>query len=162
LRQATFVGANLTGSVLGGASLQQTNFRYAQLNEADLYGVRASQADFSGANLTGACFQDWRASSQVRFDYAICDFAYLRRGSRDRYPANPQDIMSPEEAATFLNGLVRPGSAPPVDLPEDAAQPFPDLRGAEVPAVPTAQPPPPDLHDGQTEGMQPSSPPDHG
>uniref|UniRef100_A0ACD5GXG8 Pentapeptide repeat-containing protein n=1 Tax=Desertifilum tharense IPPAS B-1220 TaxID=1781255 RepID=A0ACD5GXG8_9CYAN len=57
------------------------NFEGASLKRADLTGailkeVKALDADFSEATLTGACIENWSINSETRFTGVQCDYIY--------------------------------------------------------------------------------------
>lgn len=74
---SNFVGANLRGANLTGAILKE---------------VKALDADFSGATLTGACIENWSINSETRFTAVQCDYIYRELDEKGkptaRYPVD--------------------------------------------------------------------------
>jgi uncharacterized protein YjbI with pentapeptide repeats len=115
LQEANLGGANLRGADLQEADLQEANLERANLERANLEAnleranlqeaqLRASQvlyANFSEANLTGACIADWQIGSSTTLDCVICDFIFrtiLEDGSfSGRLPVDPESTFAPGE-----------------------------------------------------------------
>lgn len=104
-------GANLDHAQLNGANLKNTDLSQARLHQADLQNTNLTElqaigTDFTGAYLTGACFQSWN------IDHAIltgihCDYYFLKenpneKGNRDRRPHDPERIYEPGDAEKIL------------------------------------------------------------
>ncbi len=56
--------------------------------------------DFSKANLTGACIEDWHINGQTNFDDVICDYIYLKYDWEsekflERRPSDESKIFAP-------------------------------------------------------------------
>ncbi|WP_197036061.1 pentapeptide repeat-containing protein [Fischerella sp. PCC 9605] len=88
-------GAYLRNAVLRDFNFTETNLNGANLSAADLRDAilvhaQCIDVDFTGANLTGICIQDWSVNSQTRFDNVKCDYIYRKIDDRgkpcDRYP----------------------------------------------------------------------------
>lgn len=95
-----FSGLNLRGAYLQNADMRHfnlidTDLTEANLQDADLRGsilVRAQVigVDFTSANLTGICIEDWSVNSQTSFTEVQCDYIYRKLDEKgeptDRYP----------------------------------------------------------------------------
>ncbi len=102
---------------LRGAYLQATNLRYMNFSDTDLSGAdlrdadlrdvifahsQVYEVDFTNANLTGICIQDWSVNDQTCFSNVVCDYIYRELDEKgkptDRYPADrnfePQEFES--------------------------------------------------------------------
>ncbi|MBD2178376.1 pentapeptide repeat-containing protein [Pseudanabaena sp. FACHB-1998] len=75
------VGADLVDANLYNANLNNTDLRYATLINTNLSKVKALGADFSGANLTGACIENWGINADTNFDRVTCDYIFLKMKS---------------------------------------------------------------------------------
>jgi uncharacterized protein YjbI with pentapeptide repeats len=119
LTKAKLTKANLFGANLSGADLSEAYLIGADLSEADLSGARLIEADLSGANLiganlmnctalatnfthanlTGACIQDWNINQKTIFEEVICDYIYYELSERETYqerrPHDPNKIFNP-------------------------------------------------------------------
>ncbi|MCL1469209.1 pentapeptide repeat-containing protein [Argonema antarcticum] len=73
-----------------GANFEGANLRGADLTDALLKEVKALDADFSGANLTGICIENWSINSETRFAGVQCDYIYRELDQNghpiDQYP----------------------------------------------------------------------------
>ncbi len=110
LSEADFMKANLSEANLSEANLTKANLRFtqllranlskanlslafirkAQLQNADLTAIQGLGSDFTEANFTGACLQNWNIDPKTCFESAECNYVYLskRYGFEfiDRYP----------------------------------------------------------------------------
>jgi uncharacterized protein YjbI with pentapeptide repeats len=93
LRRANFTNANLTAASLRAADLRDCIFVWAQV----------ARTDFTGADLTGACIEDWSISSKTTFTDVRCDYVFRQyengQPSR-RYPSD-RNFEPGEFAALF-------------------------------------------------------------
>ncbi|WP_242541794.1 pentapeptide repeat-containing protein [Leptolyngbya sp. Cla-17] len=81
-------GVNLTDVVLASANLNGANLHHANLVNADLSNAQVLRTNFSEANLTGACIQNWGINSDTQFTNVRCDYIYLETAQRERKPAS--------------------------------------------------------------------------
>ena len=107
-----FSRLNLRGAYLQGVDLRHMKFVDTDLTGADLTGAdlrgallvnaRVINVDFSEANLTGICIQDWNINSQTCFTNVQCDYIYRKLDDKekptDRHPSdrnfNPREFES--------------------------------------------------------------------
>lgn len=80
---ANLNGANLSDTDLSRAILSNSNLSDADLSRADLsntslMGVQALSTNFTSANLTGACLQDWNINRETKLENVRCDYMYLK------------------------------------------------------------------------------------
>ncbi|BAY26499.1 pentapeptide repeat protein [Calothrix sp. NIES-2100] len=97
-----FSRINLRGAYLQFADLRHINLTNTDLSGADLQGAdlrnsilvdaQAIDVDFTNANLTGICIQDWNINSKTCFTNVQCDYIYRKLDERgkptDRYPVD--------------------------------------------------------------------------
>ena len=99
LREFDLREFNLTGTDLTGADFSGANLYGANLCGANLCGAKALNTDFTWANLTGACIQDWHINAGTIFWFLICDYIYYKideEGTyQDRRPHDPNKIFNP-------------------------------------------------------------------
>lgn len=80
LRDFNFTNTNLNGADLSGADLR----------DAILVRAQCVDVDFTDANLTGICIQDWSVNNQTCFTNVQCDYIYRKLNDKgkpcDRYP----------------------------------------------------------------------------
>ncbi len=86
LKGAYLVNADLRYCDLSDVNLEDADLSNARLQDADLSQAKVLNVDFSGANLTGVCIENWMIDRTTRLENIQCDFVYLQRGKRDRYP----------------------------------------------------------------------------
>ena len=79
---------NLTHATLAHTNLNQANLQHAILDNANLSHAQALGTDFSAANLTGACIQNWGINSETKFTHVHCDYIYLEPNQQERKPAS--------------------------------------------------------------------------
>lgn len=97
LQAANLRYMNFAETDLSGADLRDADLRDAVFAQSQVYGV-----DFSNANLTGICIQDWSVNDQTCFSNVVCDYVYRELDDKgeptDRYPADrnfePQEFES--------------------------------------------------------------------
>jgi uncharacterized protein YjbI with pentapeptide repeats len=105
-------GANLNFSQLEGANFRNANLSQASFYHADLRSVTFTKAqavgtDFSGAILTGACFESWNIDQAVLIGIQ-CKYYFLREksdeesGSFERRPHDPERFYAPGDAEKLL------------------------------------------------------------
>ncbi|MEB3355238.1 MAG: pentapeptide repeat-containing protein [Synechococcales bacterium] len=119
----SFVGMNLQGANLRGANLEGTHFKRADLTGATLQDANLKNAnlteaicigtDFTHAYLTGACLQGWQLDASTCFDSVDCQYVFLLEtpdpnGSRERRPANPEEVFAPGDLAKLCTVLFAP------------------------------------------------------
>jgi uncharacterized protein YjbI with pentapeptide repeats len=95
--QLTLKGAYLRGADLRRKQFIDSDLTGADLQDADLQNcllVRTAVIDvnFTGANLTGICIEDWSVNSQTLFTNVQCDYVYRKLDERgdpiDRFPSD--------------------------------------------------------------------------
>lgn len=79
---------DLSASTLTYTNLNQSNLRQANLENINLSNVQALGTDFSEADLTGACIQNWGINSETKFTNIRCDYIYLEPNQQERKPAS--------------------------------------------------------------------------
>jgi uncharacterized protein YjbI with pentapeptide repeats len=82
------IGVNLSAAILAGANLNATNLTQTDLENSNLVNVQAIQTDFTKANLSGACIENWAITSETVFTDAICSHIYLDSAKKERQPAS--------------------------------------------------------------------------
>ena len=102
LTNANLTAANLTGANLVMASLVRAQFTQACLKSTDLTRVSAGEADFSGAELTGACIQEWSIGFSTKLDDLTCSYIYLRSNWEERRPSDPSQHFLQGEFNTLV------------------------------------------------------------
>jgi uncharacterized protein YjbI with pentapeptide repeats len=104
LIRANLSGANLIEAYLSRASLGRADLSGADLSEANLIGANlmnctALATNFTRANLSGACTQDWNINLGSVFEEVICDYIYYELSERETYqerrPRDPNKIFNP-------------------------------------------------------------------
>ena len=97
-----FSRVNLQGAYLKEAAMRKFNFIEANLHGADLHGADLKESllaraevtgvNFSNANLTGICIEDWNINSQTCFTNVQCDYLFRKLNERgeptDRFPSD--------------------------------------------------------------------------
>jgi uncharacterized protein YjbI with pentapeptide repeats len=89
LQNINLVNANLRHADLSGADL-----RNADLSGSNLTEILAIGTNFTRANLTGACIQNWNINHATNLEDVDCRYVFLLEqhnelGSRERRPHNP-------------------------------------------------------------------------
>ncbi len=126
LRGANLRGADLKGANLATVRLEKADLREANLSKADLVAanlrevdfrkadltmVRAINANFNSATLTGACIDSWNISRQTNLKDVICEYIYLKRYWNleenkfyicERRPSDPNRNFEPGEFAKLV------------------------------------------------------------
>ena len=110
LTKANLAKANLAGSyfneaAFSAANLSEADLSRADLSRADLRGAdlrecRVLSTNFTHANLTGACIEDWHINSETNFENVICDYIYYKYDWQtgkysDRRPHDEYKIFNP-------------------------------------------------------------------
>lgn len=93
LKKADFSAANLSKLDLRFANFNEANLNRANLNEinlseANLNQTQALGTNFSGANLTGICIEDWHINTVTNLTDVICDYIYLQQSQQERRPSS--------------------------------------------------------------------------
>ena len=91
---------------LSDANLSYDNLSNANLSGANLKRVQALATNFEGANLTGACIEDWNINSETNFKGLICDYIYLKENKRERRPSDPEKNFYPGELTRLVEKSV--------------------------------------------------------
>ena len=110
----SYVGCNLSGAYLLGAALHEADFtdadvsgailKAADLKRANLTQTQALGTDFTDAQLTGTCLQDWRIGCTTHLHGVQCDYVYLREHYQERRP-NSGFFQPGEFAQLFESAL---------------------------------------------------------
>ena len=93
----SLAGKNLKGAYLAGFELSNVDFTEADLSEADLRAAKLTNANLTkvhaigtlleGADLTGACIEDWNIDHTTQLEGVICRYVYMLNGQRERQPS---------------------------------------------------------------------------
>lgn len=111
LSRANLRKANLRATNLSEADLRDADFREACLIDATFHATQALSTNFTGANLTGVCIQDWNINSRTTINDVICEYIYLNHVWSyqqekycldDRRPSDPNRIFAPGEFQAFV------------------------------------------------------------
>ncbi|AUB42119.1 putative protein YjbI, containings pentapeptide repeats [Nostoc flagelliforme CCNUN1] len=86
--KAFIVGANFNEADLSSANLSCADLSESNFSRTELYIIRALGTNFTGANFTGACLENWHTNSDTNLTNVICDYVYLQRGQQERRPSN--------------------------------------------------------------------------
>jgi uncharacterized protein YjbI with pentapeptide repeats len=105
LSGADLSDANLRVAFLSGADLSDANLRGADLSGAFLVRTQALKTNFTGANFTGACIEDWNINSETKLDNAICEYVYLKENQQERRPSSGS--FKPGEFATLFQKVLQ-------------------------------------------------------
>jgi hypothetical protein len=73
--------ADFSSADLDSANLSLSDLYSADLNWANLSTIQALGTNFTAANFTGACIEDWNINRATNLERVICDFIYLKKGS---------------------------------------------------------------------------------
>jgi uncharacterized protein YjbI with pentapeptide repeats len=82
------IGVNLHGANLTAANLNETNLRQADLGNTNLCEIQAIKTDFTNANLTGACIENWAITPETIFTNVDCSHIFLDHAKSERKPAS--------------------------------------------------------------------------
>jgi uncharacterized protein YjbI with pentapeptide repeats len=82
------IGVNLCGANLAAVNLSQTNLSQADLENTNLGNVQAIKTDFTNANLSGACIENWAITPETNFTNVICSHIFLDFAKSERKPAS--------------------------------------------------------------------------
>lgn len=82
------IGVNLSGANLSAVDLSQTNLSQADLANTNLCNVQAIKTDFTNADLSGACIENWAITPETIFTNVICSHIYLDIDRSERKPAS--------------------------------------------------------------------------
>jgi uncharacterized protein YjbI with pentapeptide repeats len=82
------IGVNLYGANLADTNLSQTNLSQADLTNTNLCNVKAIKTDFTNANLSGACIENWAITPETNFTNVICSHIFLNLDKSERKPAS--------------------------------------------------------------------------
>lgn len=93
--------ANLTSSDLSGANIVR-----ADLQNANLTAIHALGTDFSGADFSGACIEDWNINASTNLDDVKCSHIYLKAKYQERRPSDPNKKFAPGEFVTLVRSTL--------------------------------------------------------
>jgi uncharacterized protein YjbI with pentapeptide repeats len=82
------IGVNLYGANLAAANLSQTKLSQADLTNTNLCNAQAIKTDFTNANLSGACIENWAITPETNFTDVICSHIFLNLDKSERKPAS--------------------------------------------------------------------------
>ena len=82
------IGVNLRGANLAAANLSHTNLSQADLTNTNLCNVKAIKTDFTNADLSGACIENWAITPETSFTDVICSHIFLDFAKSERKPAS--------------------------------------------------------------------------
>jgi uncharacterized protein YjbI with pentapeptide repeats len=82
------IGVNLYGANLATANLSQTKLSQADLTNTNLCNAQAIKTDFTNANLSGACIENWAITPETNFTDVICSHIFLNLDKSERKPAS--------------------------------------------------------------------------
>ena len=137
LHEANLSGVYLEKSQLHRADLNHATCRDADFSHAILTEVQAIGTDFTNANLSGACIENWNIDETTILNGVRCDYIYLKYNPDDpnndrfseRRPHNPDKTFQPgdfeklyKQVMTTVELLFRNGIHP-----ESFAQAFQQL-----------------------------------
>ena len=98
LSEADLSGAHLIGAFPIGADLRKANLSGADLRKASVINCLVLATNFTLANLTGACIENWNTNSETVFENVICEYIYLKRDRKGTYlerrPHDPNKIFN--------------------------------------------------------------------
>ena len=98
LNTAKFSFADLSAASLNKADLSSATMRAANLRDADLSAIQALGTDFTEADFTGACIQNWNSKGNPNLEDVQCSYIYLEKGSSGFTCRFPKDrIFQPGE-----------------------------------------------------------------
>lgn len=94
-------------------NFNQMDLRGVYLKEFDLSGAilvqtRLEQADLRGANLTGACIEDWGIHRSTRIEGVVCKYVYMRyyaADKRSRVPLGNEEFEN-DQFQQFVRSLL--------------------------------------------------------
>ncbi len=81
-------GVDFTDALLTSTDLSKADLHHAILANANLSNTQALGTNFSEANLTGVCIQNWGINSETNFTNVRCDYIYLEPNQQERKPAS--------------------------------------------------------------------------
>jgi uncharacterized protein YjbI with pentapeptide repeats len=107
LQGANLQGVNLQGAYLQGVNLQGAYLQGAHLQHVDLTACQALRANFTGANLTGACIADWHIGSSTILKDVECDYIFRTYDEETgqysgRLPVDSDSTFAPGEFTKWL------------------------------------------------------------
>jgi len=79
---------NLNDADLSHANLNDADLSHANLSGANLAATQVLVTDFTGANFTGACLEDWHNNSETKLDDVICEYFYGKQNQQERHPGS--------------------------------------------------------------------------
>ncbi|MDX2255415.1 MAG: pentapeptide repeat-containing protein [Pseudanabaenaceae cyanobacterium bins.39] len=82
------IGVNLCGANLSAANISQTNLSQADLSNANLCNVQAIKTNFTNADLSGACIENWAITPETNFIDVVCSHIFLDSARTERQPAS--------------------------------------------------------------------------
>jgi uncharacterized protein YjbI with pentapeptide repeats len=93
--------------------LSKANLTDAKLVGANLTEIQALSTNFTGAQLTRACLENWTINSTTQLDDVICDYVYLQHHQQERCPSSgnfgPGEFTKLFQDALSTFDLVFPG-----------------------------------------------------
>lgn len=100
LSSARVICADFNNSDLNNADLSEAYFRGTNFYAANLSLTRMLSSDFTQANFTGACIDDWHINSSTCLDNVKCDYVFRKiidGNFLKRLPIAANTIFGPQE-----------------------------------------------------------------
>jgi uncharacterized protein YjbI with pentapeptide repeats len=103
LSASRFRFANLTSAKLSRADLSRADMKSVNLQGADLSASQVLGTDFTEADFTGVCIQNWNLDSTASLNETYCSYVYLEKIGSTFSNRVPQDkIFQPGEFARHI------------------------------------------------------------
>ncbi|MBD2254758.1 pentapeptide repeat-containing protein [Nostoc parmelioides] len=110
LREVNFQKADLKDASFIGTDLSGANLQDADLSRAKLVQTQLNGTDLTGATLTGAYIQDWGITTDTKFDGVRCEYVYMRLPTKEnpdplRKPDNNKEVFADGEFGDFIKPI---------------------------------------------------------
>ncbi len=112
LRGLNLQGADLRDASFIGTDLSNSNLQNADLSGAKLVHSQLYNADLSDAHLTGAYIEDWGISVETQLEGILCDYIYMHLPTKEdpdpcRKPDNRDESFAPGDFANFIAPIIK-------------------------------------------------------